>query len=52
MMAEEGADIIFATSFGYMNEMESSKEFPNVKFEHATGYKNNDTNFANYGLRS
>ena len=52
MMAEEGADIIFATSFGYMNEMEKvAKEFPNVKFEHATGYKNNDTNFANYGLR-
>lgn len=52
MMAQEGADIIFATSFGYMNEMEKvAKEFPNVKFEHATGYKSNDTNFANYGLR-
>ena len=51
-MAQEGADIIFATSFGYMNEMEKvAKEFPDVKFEHATGYKNNDTNFANYGLR-
>ena len=28
-----------------------AEEFQDVKFEHATGYKSNDTNFANYGLR-
>ena len=42
-MAKDGADIIFATSFGYMEPMlKVAKEFPNVKFEHATGYKTND----------
>ena len=39
-MAMQGVDIIFATSFGYMDQMLSvAKKFPNVKFEHATGYK-------------
>ena len=42
-MAKEGVDIIFATSFGYMEPMlKVAKEFPNIKFEHATGYKTND----------
>lgn len=51
-MAMQGADIIFATSFGYMDSMRKvAEEYPDVKFEHATGYKSNDTNFANYGLR-
>ena len=50
-MAKSGADIIFATSFGYMEPMlKVAKEFPNVKFEHATGYKQSD-NMATYGLR-
>ena len=50
-MAKSGADIIFATSFGYMEPMlKVAKEFPNVKFEHATGYKQSD-NMASYGLR-
>lgn len=45
----EGTDIIFATSFGYMDDMERlSGEFPDVKFIHATGFKSNDTNFTNY----
>jgi len=49
-MAEEH-DIVFATSFGYMNEMlKVAKDYPNVKFEHATGYKQSD-NMASYGLR-
>ena len=39
-MAQTGHDIIFATSFGYMESMlKVAKEFPDVKFEHATGYK-------------
>ena len=42
-MAKSGVDIIFATSFGYMEPMlKVAKEFPNVKFEHATGYKTSD----------
>ena len=50
-MANDGMDIIFATSFGYMNGMiKVSKEFPDVKFEHATGYKQGP-NLATYGLR-
>ena len=50
-MAKGGADIIFATSFGYMEPMlKVAKEFPNVKFEHATGYKQSK-NMASYGLR-
>ena len=50
-MAKDGADIIFATSFGYMEPMlKVAKEFPNVKFEHATGYKQSQ-NMASYGLR-
>ena len=39
-MALNGADLIFATSFGYMDAVQNvAKKFPNVKFEHATGYK-------------
>jgi simple sugar transport system substrate-binding protein len=50
-MAKEGMDIIFATSFGYMNSMvKVAKDFPDVKFEHATGYKQGP-NLATYGLR-
>src|SRR5210317_1089164 len=50
-MAKGGADIIFATSFGYMQSMAKvAKEFPNVAFEHATGYKQSE-NMATYGLR-
>ena len=50
-MIKAGADIIFATSFGYMNSMEKvAKQYPDVKFEHATGYKQSD-NMASYGLR-
>ncbi len=39
-MALSGAKLIFATSFGYMDAVQNvAKKFPNVKFEHATGYK-------------
>ncbi len=50
-LVAEGADIIFATSFGYMDTMlKVAKDHPEVKFEHATGYKQSD-NMASYGLR-
>jgi simple sugar transport system substrate-binding protein len=39
-MALNGADLIFTTSFGFMDPtVNVAKKFPNVKFEHATGYK-------------
>jgi len=39
-LAQQGNDIIFGTSFGYMETMlKVAEDFPNVKFEHATGYK-------------
>ncbi len=39
-LAQQGNEIIFGTSFGYMETMvKLAEEFPNVKFEHATGYK-------------
>jgi basic membrane protein A and related proteins len=42
-MATQGNDMIFATSFGYMDGMlKVAPEFPKVKFEHATGFKTAD----------
>lgn len=39
-MALNGADLIFTTSFGFMEPtVNVAKKFPNVKFEHATGFK-------------
>jgi simple sugar transport system substrate-binding protein len=39
-MAESGVDIIFTTSFGYMDAtLKVAEEYPDVLFEHATGYK-------------
>lgn len=38
-LAASGHDLIFTTSFNYMDQtLEVAKEFPDVKFEHATGY--------------
>ncbi|MBN2751506.1 MAG: BMP family ABC transporter substrate-binding protein [Rhodospirillaceae bacterium] len=38
-LAVSGHDLIFATSFWLMNAtVKVAKQFPNVKFEHATGY--------------
>ena len=50
-MALQGADIIFTTSFGYMDPtINVAAKFPNVKFEHATGYKSAD-NVGTYSAR-
>jgi basic membrane protein A len=39
-LANQGNQLIFGTSFGYMEPMlKVAKDFPAVKFEHATGYK-------------
>ena len=50
-LASTGHDLIFTTSFGYMNPtLKVAKDFPNVKFEHATGYKRSD-NLSTYSAR-
>src|SRR4051794_40619403 len=47
-LVRDGNKIIFATSFGFMDAMAAAaKKYPNVYFEHATGYKSGK-NFANY----
>ena len=50
-LAAQGNDIIFTTSFGYMEPtLRVAQEFPNVKFEHITGYKQT-ANVANANAR-
>jgi len=50
-MASFGHDLIFTTSFGFMNPtVKVAKQFPNVRFEHATGYKRAD-NVSTYMAR-
>ena len=45
----KGVNIIFGISFGYIDAMEeAAKEYTDVVFSHATGYKSNETNFNNY----
>jgi simple sugar transport system substrate-binding protein len=51
-MALGGCDIIFTTSFGYMDATNAvAAKFPNVKFEHATGYKRDHANVSTYNAR-
>ncbi|MGC9348965.1 MAG: BMP family ABC transporter substrate-binding protein [Anaerolineae bacterium] len=46
--AQNGYDMVFATSFGYMDHMyEVAEEFPDVLFEHCSGSKTRD-NMATY----
>ena len=50
-LATAGNDVIFTTSFGYMNPtLKVAKKFPKVKFEHATGYKRSK-NLSTYSAR-
>ena len=51
-LARDGAGIIFTTSFGYMDPTNKvAKNFPDVKFEHATGYKRDHPNVTTYSAR-
>lgn len=51
-LANQGNKVIFGTTFGYMEAMlKVAKDFPDVKFEHATGYKTAD-NLAQYDVRT
>lgn len=50
-LAASGHDLIFTTSFGFMDStIKVAEDFPDVKFEHATGYKRAD-NVATYSSR-
>ncbi len=47
-LARKGFDLIFGTSFGYMDPMATvAEEFPDQMFIHISGYKSNTTNFGN-----
>lgn len=50
-LARDGYDMIFTTSFGFMNPtIKVASKYPDVKFEHATGYKRAD-NVSTYSSR-
>jgi simple sugar transport system substrate-binding protein len=51
-LAQKGTKVIFATSFGYMNQMEKvAKAYPKTVFMHATGYKSGP-NMGTYDVRT
>ena len=51
-LVAQGNKLIFGTTFGYMETMvKVAKDFPDVKFEHATGYKTAD-NLRTYDSRT
>ncbi|MGR4000966.1 MAG: BMP family ABC transporter substrate-binding protein [Alphaproteobacteria bacterium] len=50
-LAQEGHGLIFTTSFGFMNPtIKAAARYPQVRFEHATGYKRAD-NVSTYAAR-
>ncbi|MCA0423834.1 MAG: BMP family ABC transporter substrate-binding protein [Proteobacteria bacterium] len=50
-LARTGHKLIFTTSFGYMEPtLAVAKKYPDVKFEHATGFKR-DKNVATYSAK-
>ncbi len=50
-LARSGAGLIFTTSFGFMDPtLKVAENFPDIKFEHATGYKRAD-NVSTYSGR-
>ncbi|GAB4578340.1 MAG: BMP family ABC transporter substrate-binding protein [Anaerolineales bacterium] len=47
-LARKGFDVIFTTSFGYMDATETvAGEFPDIDFIHISGFKSNGDNFGN-----
>lgn len=46
---DEGCNVIFTTSWGYMETTaEMAEEYPDIYFSHGTGYMSNGKNFNNY----
>jgi basic membrane protein A and related proteins len=47
-LARKGFQLIFTTSFGYMDPTAAvAEEFPDITFIHLTGFKTNNANFGN-----
>jgi len=47
-LARKGFNLIFGTSFGYMDPMATvAEEFPDAMFVHISGFKTNEKNFGN-----
>ena len=50
-LARSGCNLIFTTSFGFMDAtLDVAEKFPDIKFEHATGYKTAE-NVTSYNSR-
>ena len=50
--ARSGCDIIFTTSFGYMDATNKvAAKYPDIKFEHATGFKREHPNVSTYNSK-
>jgi simple sugar transport system substrate-binding protein len=50
-LAQQGCKLIFTTSYGFMDQtVQVASEFPDVKFEHCTGFKRAD-NLATYNSK-
>ncbi|MCL2301253.1 MAG: BMP family ABC transporter substrate-binding protein [Firmicutes bacterium] len=48
-LVDAGCDIIFATSYNYMDSMAKfAEQYPDIIFSHCSGFKSNGTNFNNY----
>jgi len=51
-LANQGDKVVIATSFGYMDSVAKvARDFPDVTFLHATGYRNGP-NYTNYNART
>jgi len=51
-LARSGCNIIFATSFGFMDGTNAvAGKFPDIKFEHATGFKREHPNVSTYNSK-
>lgn len=51
-MVLAGCNIVFTTSFGFMDATNNvAAKFPDVKFEHATGYRRDTPNVSTYDSR-
>ncbi len=47
-LARQGFDVVFTTSFGYMDPTGTvAEEFPDIAFVHISGQKKNDSNYGN-----
>ncbi|HEY61670.1 MAG TPA: BMP family ABC transporter substrate-binding protein, partial [Anaerolineae bacterium] len=47
-LSRKGFDLIFGTSFGYMDPMSVvAEEFPDITYIHISGFKSNEKNFGN-----